>query len=823
MIMVVLQELPSGTVTFLFTDVEGSTKLLHELGADAYARALAAHRQVIRQACDRHDGVEVDTQGDALFVAFATAPAALAAATELTESLASGLVRVRVGLHTGTPLLSDEGYVGVDVHRAARIAASGHGGQVLVSQATASLVDGDLRDLGEHRFKDLLAAERVYQLGSRDFPPLRSLGRISLPVATWPILGRERELAEIRRLVAGGARLLTLTGPGGSGKTRLALQAAAELSDEFRDGTFFVALAPLREAHAVRSTVAESVGLQADDDVVGWLASRRVLLVIDNLEHLAGVAAVVAELLVGEVVMVATSRAPLHLSFEHELPVEPLLDDASAELFVSRAAAGGRHIAVDETVRAVCRRLDNLPLAIELAAARTKLLSPAALLQRLAEALPLLAGGPVDLPERQRTLRATIEWSYDLLDADAQAAFRRLSVFRGSFNLDAAKGVAGAELEQLAALLDHSLLKVLRDERFFLLETLREYARERLDESGETDRLRRRHASWFVALAEETAPGLTGPDQASCLERLTDDHDNLRAVLDWAADAGEDELLLRLTGASFRFWYLRSLLGEARTRLETALATRLRAPALRERVLFGASLIAHRQGDAAAARTYATERLDVCRELDDPALTASAFIGVGLAATLEGDHRLAKDAFDRARSYAAEAGDTWADAIATLNLSDIALLEGAPERAATLAAKATRTFRELGDHATVTKALATVGTAALELGELERARSTFEEGLRVAVDLDDSESLIWHLEGLAAIAALQGDLEQAASLAGVSEAVRDETGFAPQSSEQLVLKHVRELVDEKAVQAAHARAGSMTREEAMAYVLESLG
>jgi class 3 adenylate cyclase len=253
----VQRELPTGTVTFLFTDVEGSTKLLHELGAESYAEALAAHRRVIREACVRHGGVEVDTQGDAFFVAFATAPAALAAAAELTEALISGPVFVRVGLHTGTPLLSDEGYVGVDVHRAARIAASGHGGQVLVSQATASLLNGDLHDLGEHRFKDLLAAERVYQLGSRDFPPLRSLGRTNLPVTAWPLLGRGRELGEIRGLLAGGVRLLTLTGPGGSGKTRLALQAAAELSDDFPDGTFFVALAPLRETQAVRSAVAE--------------------------------------------------------------------------------------------------------------------------------------------------------------------------------------------------------------------------------------------------------------------------------------------------------------------------------------------------------------------------------------------------------------------------------------------------------------------------------------------------------------------------------------------------------------------------------------
>src|SRR5215213_6810963 len=317
----------------------------------------------------------------------------------------------------------------------------------------------------------------------------RSEGR-TLPVAAWPLLGRERELAEIRTLVADRARLLTLSGPGGSGKTRLAVQAAAELSEDFHDGTFFVALAPLRNTTAVRSTVAEAVGLQPDDNVAGWLASRRVLLVLDNLEHLQGVAAVVAELVVGEVVVLATSRVPLHLSVERELPVEPLPDKAAAELFVGRAAAAGRHIAVDETVTTVCRRLDNLPLAIELAAARAKLLSPAALLRRLDKALPLLVSGAVDLPERQRTLRATIESSHDLLDPDGHAAFRRLSVFRGSFTLDDAEAITGADLDQFAALLDHSLLKALGDERFFLLETLREYAGERLDEAGETAGLR---------------------------------------------------------------------------------------------------------------------------------------------------------------------------------------------------------------------------------------------------------------------------------------------------------------------------------------------
>ena len=565
------EDLPTGTVTLLFTDVAGSTKLLHELGDGGYAEALATHRRVIREACARHHGVEVDTQGDAFFFAFEDAPAAFTAAAELTEALSSGPVQVRVGLHTGTPLVSDEGYVGVDVHRAARIAASGHGGQVLVSESTASLVDGDLRDLGEHRFKDLLAAERVYQLGSHEFPPLRSLGRTNLPIAAWPLVGRERELAEIRSLVVDGGRLVTLTGPGGSGKTRLALQAAAELSEEFRDGTFFVALAPLRDSQAVHSTVAEAVGLQPDDDLVGWLASRRVLLVLDNLEHLEGIAAIVSELLVGEVVVLATSRASLHLSAERELPVEPLPDEAAAELFVSRAAAAGRHLAADETVAAVCRRLDNLPLAIELAAARAKLLPPAALLQRLDEALPLLAGGAIDLPERQRTLRATIEWSHDLLDPDAQAAFRRLSVFRGSFTLDAAEAITGADLDQLAALLDQSLLKTLGDERFFLLETLREYARERLDEAGETAEYALRHARWYLDRLQANYPDRLGARQAEILAWYDAEEDNLRAMLDRLSDAAPIEAARAAYMLHF-FWRARGAVAEEHERLRALLA-----------------------------------------------------------------------------------------------------------------------------------------------------------------------------------------------------------------------------------------------------------
>ena len=377
--------------------------------------------------------------------------------------------------------------------------------------------------------------------------------------------GASTSSPEIRGLIADGAQLVTLTGPGGSGKTRLALQAAAELSEEFRDGVFFVPLVPLRESEAVRGAVAEAVGLQPDDDVTAWLTSRRTLLVLDNLEHLAGVDVATRDLLVGETVIVATSRTPLRLSGERELPLEPLTDDAAVELFVSRAAAAGRQVEADETVAAVCRRLDNLPLALELAAARAKLLSPAVLLQRLDAALPLLTGGASDRPEHQRTLRATIEWSYDLLDPEAKAAFRRLSVFRGSFTLDAAEAVTGADLDQVASLLEQSLLKPLGDDRFFLLETLREYARERLDEAGDTDDYTFRHAHYYLSRLEDDDQFVRSPRYAQ-LSWFVEEEDNLRAMFDRLLVAKPAEAA-RAAHRLWIYWNGRGAYLEARHRL----------------------------------------------------------------------------------------------------------------------------------------------------------------------------------------------------------------------------------------------------------------
>jgi len=400
-------ELPSGTVTFLFTDVEGSTNLLHELGAEKYADTLAEHRRVIREAAAAHGGAEVDTQGDAFFIAFPTAPGALAAATAARDALT---IPVRMGLHSGTPLLTDEGYVGADVHRAARIAAAGHGRQILVSASTAALADVDLEDLGPHRLKDLSAPERIYQLGDGEFPPLKSLHQTNLPVPATPFLGRERELPEVAQLLADDdVRLLTLTGPGGTGKTRLGLQVAAQLAERYPDGVWWIPLAPIRDPELVLSTTGE--GLGAKSDVADHIADKAMLVLFDNFEQVVEAAPDIAQLLAScpRLEVLVTSREPLHVTGEQEYAVPPLAHDEGVGFFVARARAVAPDFETDESVAEICRRLDELPLALELAAARVKALTPALILERLEQRLPLLTGGARDLPERQRTLRATID------------------------------------------------------------------------------------------------------------------------------------------------------------------------------------------------------------------------------------------------------------------------------------------------------------------------------------------------------------------------------------------------------------------------------
>jgi predicted ATPase/class 3 adenylate cyclase len=614
-------EFPRGTVTFLFTDIEGSTRLLHELG-DGYADVLAQHRGVLRAAFARHRGVEVDTQGDAFFVAFGRAADAVAAAADAQRALEPTRVRVRMGIHTGEPMVTEEGYVGGDVHRAARVMSAGHGGQVLVSEATARLLDShtELSDLGEHRLKDLSAPERLYQLGERAFPPLRTLYRTNLPVVTTPLIGRERELEEAGALVR-SHRLLTLTGSGGSGKTRLAVHLAADAADEFPDGVFWVPLQAIKDPAIVENTIAGAVG--AEDGLVGHIGSKRMLVLLDNFEQVIEAAPTVSSLLAGtpNAKVLVTSREPLQVASERRYPVDPLRADDAEVLFVARAQAVAPDFGPTRTVPLICERLDRLPLAIELAAARVALLDPDDLLARLDQRLPLLASRSRDAPARQKTLRATIEWSYELLEPDEQQLFRRIGVFRGSFTLETAEAVCGADLDTVESLVVKNLVRRRWGSgRLLLLDTIREYAREQLDQSPETEDIHRRHTEFFLEVARSA--NLNAGDLRPGGQRLDiafEEQDNFRAALAWALDSGSVELGLQLATALEQFWvandpeegvrWFRTLLEHPEV---ASAAAAVRAHALRS---CGSST--HIGGDPAGAQQVWEQSLAIFEELAD--------------------------------------------------------------------------------------------------------------------------------------------------------------------------------------------------------------
>ncbi len=683
MIAPMRSDLPSGTVTFLFTDVEGSTQLLHELGDEAYEEALAEHRRVIREACAARGGVEVDTQGDAFFFAFPTAPGAIAAASAFTDELAAGPIQVRIGLHTGNPRLSGEGYVGMDVHFAARVAAAGHGGQIVLSKATHDALDDlELTDLGEHRLKDIPEAVAIYQLGSESFPPLKTISNTNLPRPASSFVGREAELAEVVGRIEGGARLLTLTGPGGSGKTRLALEAASTLVPEYKAGVFWVGLAPLRDHALVTETIAQTLG--SKNGLQEHIAERELLLLLDNLEQVIESAPELSALVTScpNLTLLCTSRELLRVSGEVEYAVPPLQEPEAVSLFCERS-----QLEPSEEIAELCARLDALPLAIELAAARAKALSPAQILERLSQRLDLFKGGR-DADPRQQTLRATIEWSYELLSPEEQVRFARLAVFRGGCTLEAAEEVCGADLDTLQSLVEKSLLRF-TNERYWMLETIREYASERLEDSGEAEELRRQRGDYFLAFAEE-AFEVTG-SRRPWWDRLEADHDNLRTVLDWLESVGRTQEALQLAGALYRFWSTRGYLLEGGVRLERLLARERAGTSARLRALIGASLMAYTTGDPETAERRAEEARGLARTLGDAWGEAYAGYALGMAATERRD---------------------WSGAL--------------PFFEASLDA-----FRRLGDEQYVLAAMDGIAWASRRLGDRERSKRLHEETLAV--------------------------------------------------------------------------------------------
>jgi predicted ATPase/class 3 adenylate cyclase len=624
------RELPTGTVTFLFTDIDGSTRLLAELGPEQYGEALAEHRALLRAAFAQHGGVEVDTQGDAFFIAFPDAALAAKAAAAAQEALSEGRIRVRMGLHTGQPHLTSEGYVGHVVHLAARICAAGHGGQVLVSKASAeALREGqELTDLGEHRLKDFAQPVWIYQLGSRSFPPLKTISNTNLPRPASSFIGREREVDEVTALLRNGARLLNLTGPGGTGKTRLSIEAATELIPDFKAGVFWVPLASLRDHALVSETVAHTIG--AKDELADHIAEREMLLLIDNLEQVVAAAPQLATLVEScpNLRVLTTSREVLRVRGEVEYPVPPLAEREAVELFSTRSG-----LSADDTVESLCRRLENLPLAVELAAARARVLTPQQILDRLSGRLDLLKGGR-DADPRQQTLRAAIEWSHELLDDGEKVLFARLAVFRGGCTLDAAEIVVDADLDTLQSLVDKSLVRHSGD-RFWMLETIREFAAERLDASGEANTIRRRHAGFFLALAEEADPHLRdvalrgGVREVHWLARIDSEHDNLRAALDVLSAASDTQLVLRLTGALVEYWFERTNFVELRQRLTTALAADASPTSARAKALIGMSDALSAGGDEQGAQAAAKDALAIYRSIGDRSGVADAVWRLG--------------------------------------------------------------------------------------------------------------------------------------------------------------------------------------------------
>ncbi|HUG94543.1 MAG TPA: adenylate/guanylate cyclase domain-containing protein [Pleomorphomonadaceae bacterium] len=762
-------DLPTGTVTFLFTDVEGSTKLLDQLGPEGYADALAAHRRIVREAVAAHGGVEVDTQGDAFFVAFPTADGALAAAGAARDGLADGPIRLRMGIHTGTPHLGEEGYVGADVHRAARIAAAGHGGQVLVSTATVALVGTEgLRELGEHRLRDFAQPVALYQLGDQRFPPLRTISNTNLPRPASSFVGREREVDEVAAQLRDGVRLLTLTGPGGSGKTRLALEAAASLVPEFKAGVFWVGLAPLRDAALVTETIAVTLG--AKDGLADHIGEREMLLLLDNLEQVVGAAPELATLVEAcpHLRLLVTSRERLRVRGEVEYPVLPLADPEAVDLFTERARTEP-----DASVRQLCQALDNLPLAIELAAARASVLTSVQILERLSGRLDLLKGGR-DADPRQATLRATIEWSHDLLTPPEQRLFARLAVFAGGCTLEAAQAVAEADLDTLQSLVDKSLLRHTAD-RFWMLETIREFAAERLAASGEADAVQTRHAEHFLALAEEAyAERLTLMSRWFPVMEV--EHDNIRAVLDWTR-VRRPAAALQLLGAVTHFWQLGAHLSEASERTLAAL------PRHESRDWVRARALTH-LGDTPwlvpNLPAYLDEALRLWRELGDGRGEALALEAIGWGHLYAGEYDSARLAFEESLVLRARVGAPKIEGTRALaGLCQLFVASGQIERVEPLA----QDLYELGrlhDNLDVQgDGLHYLADCPLIGGDYAEAEKRYARALGNARNAGIVVQCPSELIGVAMSVAGQGDYARAVRLAAAAHAQREALGLRP--------------------------------------------
>ena len=857
-----MSDLPSGTITFLFTDIEGSTRLLHQLG-DGYADVQADQRRLLRTAFGDNNGHEVDTQGDAFFYSFSRAKDAVSAAIDAQKaftghSWAEGVsLRVRMGLHTGEPVKTEEGYVGMDVHRSARICSAGHGGQILLSQSTRGLVENDLpggaslRDLGEHRLKDLQYPEHVFQLMApdlaADFPPLKSLDTLpnNLPLQLTNFIGREKEIGEVKGLFS-TTRLLTLTGSGGCGKTRLGLQVVADLLEEFPDGVWVVELAALSDPDLVTQETASVLGVREESGALTidggsvrtpaatsgvdtlltrlteHLKSKGLLLFLDNCEHLIDACIKLVDVLLHaspNLKIIVASREALGISGESTYrvpslslpdpgnlpPLENLVEYESVSLFVDRAVAVVSTFAVTDSnapvVAQICHRLDGIPLAIELAAARVRVLEVEEITSRLDDSFRLLTGGSRTALPRQQTLRAMIDWSYKLLSESERVLFNRLSVFMGGWTLEAAEGICVGEgvedyeaLDLLTSLVDKSLVaaegatpgkEVGGKKRYHLLETVRQYARDKLLDSGEGVGLRDRHLEWYLDLAERAAPELRGPDREDWQDTLEVEHANLRAALEWARGKEEEEMGLRLAGALWLFWsFEHRNIGDGREWLERVLSEKVDEPAsvqimsARAKALLGSGVFHFFQEDYSMAFSRLEESVKVWREVGDESGIALSLVASGFMMWGQGDSGQAKGMLEEGLSLYRKIGDKWGLALSLGFLGRrMSVDEGDYERARTLYKESLLLHREMGNKGGIVAALYGLGDTMVRQGDHEEARSLVEESLELSRELGDKIAIGNSLYILGQVARNGGDYVRAEELFGESIVVWQEMDY----------------------------------------------
>jgi predicted ATPase len=799
------RDLPTGTVTLLVAE-----------GTDEQGRP------AMQAACLAQGGVVVDVHAARILAAFAEAEGALRAAADRPA-------RARVGIHTGTPHLTSSGYVGEDVRRTISVAAAAHPGQVLVSASTVALVGADgLRTLGRHSLEGFAAPIELHQLGDGSFPRPKTTANTNLPAAGTSFLGREAELHEAALLLA-RTRLLSVVGPGGVGKTRFALELATRAREErfadYEDGVFGCFLASLRDPALVPATVAQALsvperpGETALEALAAYVGERRVLLLLDNVEHVLAATDELAQLLerCPALTVLATSREGLRM--EHELVYElpPLAADESIALFCERAAGEPT-----QAVAELCARLEGLPLAIELAAARTSLLSPEQLLARLSTRLDLLKAGR-DADPRQQTLRATIEWSHELLSPEAQELFARLSVFAGGCTLEAAEAVCDADLDALASLLDKSLLRR-TGERFSMLETIRELAAELLARSGEVEELRRRHAEYFAERAERHGPDARGRNR-EVLDELACDYANFRAALQWADASGEVELLGRLAGALAMYWNTRGPLAEARAWLESAYGARLADDRIGARVARGAAALRAHQGDLAGARSAHERALELARRAGDRQLEGQSLGNLGVAAFRAGEYDLAQQYLIACAALARERGDELTGAGVAHTLGLVELMRGRLVEAERASAETLAAGERLGDPMTITLAIENLGIVALQAGRHGVAADRLREALRRAEEIQMSYSEAGLVLCLAAAESRSGDPVRGARLLGVVAAIHERTGGAWTEAFFVELERetrvaLWERLGAKDAAAAFAAGAGLDHGEAIAYALE---